>query len=88
MVDGCAIDDLCVGGMQVIRQRPPTAKGVMFVLLEDETGVLDVVLQPRVAERYRHMLRDEPLILVQGVIQTGSGAISLLASRVTPLVVG
>ncbi len=76
-----------VGGMQVIRQRPPTAKGVMFISLEDETGILDVVLQPRVAEAHRHMLRDEPLILVQGMVQKGSGAISLIATHITPLAV-
>ncbi|HEY3342698.1 MAG TPA: error-prone DNA polymerase [Anaerolineae bacterium] len=76
-----------VGGMQVIRQRPPTAKGMMFISLEDETGVLDVVLQPQLAERYKRMLRNEPLILVEGVIQTGSGAISLLVVRLTALAV-
>lgn len=71
-----------VAGMAVVRQRPPTAKGILFLSLEDETGLLDIVVKPHVYEPYKRILREEPLLLFDGVIQLGSGAVSLLASRV------
>jgi error-prone DNA polymerase len=74
-----------VGGMQVIRQRPPTAKGLMFMSLEDETGLLDVVVQAKLYEQCRTLLRTQKLLLVEGVIQQGSGSTSLMSSRIYPL---
>lgn len=69
-----------VGGMVVVRQRPPTAGGVAFLSLEDERDLLDVVLKPPVYERYKALLRGQSLLLIGGVVQRQGRAVSLLAS--------
>ncbi len=70
-----------VGGMAVVKQRPSTAKGVLFVSLEDEFGLLDLVVKPDVYKRFRPLLRHETFPLVEGVVQQASGAISVLVAR-------
>jgi error-prone DNA polymerase len=74
-----------VGGMVVVRQRPPTAGGVAFLSLEDERGLLDVVLKPPVYERYKALLRGQSLLLVEGVVQRQGRAVSLLANTLQSL---
>jgi error-prone DNA polymerase len=71
-----------VGGMVVVRQRPPTAAGVTFLSLEDESGLLDVVIQPPVYARVKATLRGAGLIIIEGVVQREGRAVSLLASQV------
>jgi error-prone DNA polymerase len=58
-----------VAGQVVVRQRPPTAKGHVFVTLEDEEGLVNLIVRPVVYERYRDVLRNAPLLLVEGVLQ-------------------
>ena len=70
-----------VGGMAVVKQRPGTAKGILFVSLEDETGLLDLVVKPKVYERFRPMLRHQPFLLVEGMVQKAGGAINVLVTR-------
>ncbi len=65
-----------VAGMIVVRQRPSTAKGVTFLSLEDEQGLLDVVLQPPVYDKYRQTLRQTQLLVITGVVQRAEGAVS------------
>src|SRR5204862_2775048 len=55
-----------VAGMAVARQRPATAKGVVFMLLEDEHGQMNLIVPPPVYERHRALVRGEPLLLAQG----------------------
>ena len=74
-----------VAGMPAVRQRPPTAKGILFLSLEDETGLIDVVVRPDVYERQRHGLRNAAMLLIDGVIQSVSGAVSVLATTVISL---
>jgi error-prone DNA polymerase len=74
-----------VGGLVVARQRPGTASGVVFVLLEDEVGVINLVVPPPVYERYRLLVRTEPLLLVEGKLEryaAGGGVINVLVDRV------
>ena len=52
--------------MAVARQRPSTAKGIVFMLLEDEHGQLNLILPPPVYEQHRAIVRGEPLILARG----------------------
>jgi error-prone DNA polymerase len=52
--------------MAVARQRPATASGVVFMLLEDEVGQVNLVVPPPVYERYRAVVRGEPLLLARG----------------------
>ncbi len=74
-----------VAGLVVARQRPGTAKGVVFVLLEDEVGVVNVILPPRVYERYRVTVRSEPLLTVNGKLERKTGAVNVLATGVEAL---
>jgi len=55
-----------VAGMAVARQRPSTAKGVVFMLLEDESGQMNLIVPPPVYERHRALVRGEPLLLAHG----------------------
>jgi error-prone DNA polymerase len=57
---------VAVAGMAVARQRPATAKGVVFMLLEDEFGQMNLILPPQVYEQHRAIVRGEPLILAEG----------------------
>jgi error-prone DNA polymerase len=77
-----------VAGLVVARQRPGTAKGVVFLLLEDERGTVNVIIPPKVYERDRLTVRTEPLVMVEGTLErfaSAGGAINLLVSRITPL---
>ncbi len=73
-----------VGGVIVSRQRPPTANGVVFLALEDEGGLINVVIKPRVYEENRRALQS-PFVMVEGKVQRRAGAISVLAQRVIAL---
>ena len=71
----------------VARQRPGTAGGVVFVLLEDEFGVINLVVPPQVYERHRLAVRTEPLLLVEGRLERHAqqaAAINVLVKRVAP----
>jgi error-prone DNA polymerase len=77
-----------VPGLVVARQRPGTAGGVVFVLLEDEHGVINLVVPPRVYERHRLVVRTEPLLLVEGKLEklaAADGAINVLVDRVSAI---
>ena len=75
-----------VAGMVVVRQRPQTAKGILFVSLEDESGLLDLVVKPGVYPRVRPVLQETPLILAGGVVQKGDGGVtSVLVQQVMGL---
>ncbi len=57
---------VAVAGMAVARQRPATANGVVFMLLEDEFGQMNLIIPPTVYERFRPLVRAEPLLLARG----------------------
>ncbi|HWH15604.1 MAG TPA: error-prone DNA polymerase [Miltoncostaeaceae bacterium] len=71
-----------VGGMVTARQRPATAHGVVFLLLEDETGMTNVIVRPELYERHRAVLRAEPLVLVWGRLERRDRNVNVLAERV------
>jgi error-prone DNA polymerase len=60
---------VAVAGMAVARQRPSTANGVVFMLLEDEFGQMNLIVPPPVYERYRAIVRGEPLVLAHGTFE-------------------
>lgn len=76
MKDGAAVR---VPGMVVCRQQPGTAKGFVFLLLEDEFGMLNVIVPPWLHERQRALVRGEPFVIVEGELQRKEGTINLLA---------
>jgi error-prone DNA polymerase len=69
----------------VVHQAPPTAKGVHFITLEDEHGLLDVIVRPEVYERYRRVLHQSGLLAVEGLVQRRDGVINVVAERVAEL---
>jgi error-prone DNA polymerase len=73
-----------VGGILVSAQRPPTARGVAFLALEDQWGLVNIVLQPEVYDVSRRALRS-PFVVVEGELQKRNGAITVVAHKVLPL---
>ncbi|MDR0431726.1 MAG: error-prone DNA polymerase [Bifidobacteriaceae bacterium] len=74
-----------VAGVVTHRQRPSTAKGVVFVSLEDETGLLNVVCRPDVWAAYRRTGRSSPAVVVAGRVEKSDGAANLVAARLEDL---
>jgi error-prone DNA polymerase len=77
-----------VAGLVLVRQRPGTASGVIFMTLEDETGIANIVVWPKVFERFRAEVLGGRLVAVDGPVQSESGVIHVIAERVhdfTPL---
>jgi error-prone DNA polymerase len=74
-----------IAGAVVVRQRPGTAKGFVFLSLEDETGIANAIVQPALFERARATLVHEPFLLVDGVLQHEDGVTAVRATTVRPL---
>ncbi len=74
-----------VAGMVVARQRPPTANGVTFLLLEDEHGQLNVIVMPPLYARNRALVRGEPILLARGRLQRNGGTINVIADELESL---
>ncbi len=72
-----------VAGLVLVRQRPGTASGVVFVTLEDETGIVNLILWSRVYERYRRAARHATLLQADGIVQRQGQVIHMLAKRLT-----
>jgi error-prone DNA polymerase len=74
-----------LGGLVVARQRPGTANGIVFVLLEDEHGTINLIVPASVYERHRLIVRTEPLMLIEGKLEklpAAGGAINVLVDKV------
>jgi error-prone DNA polymerase len=76
-----------VAGLVVARQRPHTAKGFVFVLMEDETGMINVIVRPDIYDRDRLAIRGEPFLWVFGKLAKDDGAVNVIAEEVRPLTV-
>jgi error-prone DNA polymerase len=74
-----------VAGSVITRQRPGTAKGFVFLTLEDETGISNVIVEPHVFSGQRRAIVGEPFVIVEGVLQLQDGVTSVRAERVVPL---
>ncbi len=77
-----------VAGMVITRQRPGTAKGFVFLTLEDETGVTNVIVRPDLFDRARMVVIGQPFLLVEGVLQHQDGVMSVRAERLQGINVG
>jgi error-prone DNA polymerase len=78
---------LRIGGCVITRQRPGTAKGFVFVSLEDETGVANAIITPDLFHRNRLLLASERFLAIEGILQNQDNVISVKAERVLPLFV-
>jgi error-prone DNA polymerase len=65
----------------IVRQRPGTAKGFLFITLEDETGVSNIIVIPDLFHKNRPLLHRAPLLLVEGVLQKRDGTIAVRGRR-------
>jgi error-prone DNA polymerase len=74
-----------VAGLAIVRQRPPSAKGYVFLTLEDEEGLVNLVVRPHTYERCRDVLRNNPLLLVEGQLQREGGAVNVQVCQAVPL---
>lgn len=72
---------VCVAGLVISAQRPPTAKGMGFVVLEDETGRVQVALPPKLAEALRPALAESRILAVAGRVERAAGHVTLLAGK-------
>ena len=77
-----------VAGIVTHRQRPGTAQGVIFINLEDETGLLNVICSPGLWRRYRRVARTSTALLIRGVLERHQGVTNLVAHRLAPLPTG
>lgn len=69
--------DVAVAGLIICRQRPGTAKGFVFLTLEDETGLVNVVVMPKRFERQALLISTAPLLLVRGTLQVEQHVVNL-----------
>jgi error-prone DNA polymerase len=74
-----------IAGIVVIRQRPMTAKGFIFITLEDETGFANIVVKPAFTTRFRKQIMFSSLLLVRGIVEKNEGVINVIGHRFTPL---
>ena len=74
-----------IAGVMVARQRPSTAKGIVFLLVEDESGMVNVVVPAKVYERDRVAIRSEPLVQVWGRLERRNDTLNVIADRVAAL---
>ncbi len=74
-----------VGGCVIARQRPGTAKGFVFLSLEDETGVANAIINPDLFQKNRMLVSSEQFLMVAGILQNQDNVISVKAQRVLPL---
>ncbi|MBK5219126.1 MAG: error-prone DNA polymerase, partial [Thermoleophilia bacterium] len=80
--DGAEVE---VAGMVVARQRPETAKGIVFMLFEDESGVVNLVVPRQVYDRHRALVRAAPLLAARGRLERREGVINVLVATVWEL---
>ena len=76
---------MTVAGLVLVRQRPGTAKGVIFMTLEDETGVANVIVWPKAFERLRAIVLGARFVAVTGKLQNEQGVIHVVADRMEDL---
>src|SRR5439155_13817733 len=77
-----------LGGLVTVRQRPSTAGGTIFLLLEDEWGFVNVVAPPKAVEPYEEVVKQAPFGLLQGRVENDGAAISIVGQRFKELEVG
>ena len=71
----------------IARQRPGTAKGFVFLSLEDETGISNVIVNPDLYEKFRKVINREKFLRVDGILQNQDHTISIKASRILPVTI-
>jgi error-prone DNA polymerase len=78
-------DTIQIAGNVICRQRPGTAKGFVFISLEDETGVSNAIVTPDLFERVRLLITEEPFLIIQGRVQNSENVVLIKAEEIRPL---
>jgi error-prone DNA polymerase len=76
---------VCIAGNVICRQRPGTAKGFVFISLEDETGISNAIVAPSLFETHRLLLTEERFLLIEGRLQNAEGVVHVKAERIERL---
>jgi len=87
-VDAAGLDDRTqteVAGLLVAKQKPETAKGTIFLLIEDEFGTLNLITPPKVAARYRLVIRTATLLRARGRLETNQGVVNLIVNALAEI---
>src|SRR5258705_10612448 len=74
-----------IAGNVICRQRPGTAKGFVFISLEDETGVSNAIVEPELFERFRLLITEEAFLLIEGAVQNSDNVVLIKAREIRPL---
>lgn len=74
-----------VAGLVLVRQRPGTASGVIFLTIEDESGIANIIVWPKIFERYRRVVFGARMVAVEGMLQKEQGVIHVVARRLSDL---
>ena len=74
-----------IAGNVICRQRPGTAKGFVFISLEDETGVSNAIVDPNLFERFRLLITEEAFLLIEGEVQNSDGVVLIKTRDIRPL---
>jgi error-prone DNA polymerase len=74
-----------IAGNVICRQRPGTAKGFVFISLEDETGVSNAIVEPDLFERLRLVITEEAFLLIEGEVQNSDNVVLIKAREIRPL---
>lgn len=74
-----------IAGNVICRQRPGTAKGFVFISLEDETGVSNAIVEPDLFERFRLVITEEAFLLIEGEVQNSDGVVLIKAHEIRAL---
>ena len=74
-----------VAGWVIVRQRPGTAKGFLFLTMEDETGIANIIVTPDIFDKNRVVLVNQPLLLIEGPLQNQDNVIHVRARRIRSL---
>jgi len=74
-----------IAGNVICRQRPGTAKGFVFISLEDETGVANAIVDPSLFERFRLLITEEAFLLIEGEVQNSEGVVLIKTHEIKPL---
>jgi error-prone DNA polymerase len=74
-----------IAGNVICRQRPGTAKGFVFISLEDETGVSNAIVTPALFEKLRLLITEEPFLVIEGQVQNSDGVVLVKAQRIRPI---
>jgi error-prone DNA polymerase len=77
-----------IAGAVIVRQRPGTANGFVFLSMEDESGIMNAIVTPDTFDRYKFEVLSEPFLIIDGILQNLDGVISVKAARIVPLRAG